>query len=185
MILRYPYRPYWLASVMIARVRASSSLRKIGVYRCVLRPCPSSRQACRSLNPYSCCARSTAQRRRSGLRSFPAPPRAEPASPGTVQLPTASTGCSLFPVPSAASLGRASARQIPSASGSRSVHRCLSPGPLAPLVLPFAISTSIFRSRFTICSGLYLFLGMTGPPQVNSLSLHLVPKTPVRSMQTK
>lgn len=37
------------------------------------------------------------------------------------------------------------------------------------------------RSRLTICSGLYLFLDMTGPPQVNSHLHHLVPKTPVSS----
>src|SRR5271170_2750579 len=50
------------------------------------------------------------------------------------------------------------------------------------VVLPFAISTSTCRSSVTICSGLYLLIGMTGlPPQVNSLSLHLVLKTPVRS----
>lgn len=30
-------------------------------------------------------------------------------------------------------------------------------------VFPFAISTSLFRNRFTICSALYPFLGMTGP----------------------
>jgi len=32
------------------------------------------------------------------------------------------------------------------------------------VVFPFAISTSICRSKFTICSGLYLFMGMTGLP---------------------
>src|SRR5271169_2915894 len=32
------------------------------------------------------------------------------------------------------------------------------------VVFPFAISTSICRSKFTICSGLYLFIGMTGLP---------------------
>ena len=52
-IRRYPYRPYWLASVDDhPGSSASSSLRRIGAYRCVPRPCPSSRQACRSLNPY-------------------------------------------------------------------------------------------------------------------------------------
>src|ERR1700732_1472845 len=49
------------------------------------------------------------------------------------------------------------------------------------VVFPFAISTSICRSKFTICSGLYLFIGMTGLLQVNSLSFHLVQKSPVRS----
>src|SRR5277367_1316177 len=50
------------------------------------------------------------------------------------------------------------------------------------VVLPFAISTSICRSSVTICSGLYLLIDMTGlPPQVNSLSFHLVQKSPVRS----
>jgi len=32
------------------------------------------------------------------------------------------------------------------------------------VVFPFAISTSICRSKFTICSGLYHFTGMTGLP---------------------
>src|SRR5271155_2536532 len=51
------------------------------------------------------------------------------------------------------------------------------------VVLPFAISTSICRSSVTICSGLYLLIDMTGlPPQVNSLSFHLVQKSPVRSL---
>src|SRR5271170_4098700 len=51
------------------------------------------------------------------------------------------------------------------------------------VVLPFAISTSICRSSVTICSGLYLLIDMTGlPPQVNSLSFHLVQKSPVRSV---
>src|SRR5271163_3755006 len=53
------------------------------------------------------------------------------------------------------------------------------------VVLPFAISTSICRSSVTICSGLYLLIDMTGlPPQVNSLSFHLVQKSPVRSMRS-
>src|SRR5271156_1533910 len=52
------------------------------------------------------------------------------------------------------------------------------------VVLPFAISTSICRSSVTICSGLYLLIDMTGlPPQVNSLSFHLVQKSPVRSLR--
>src|SRR5208282_5610763 len=52
------------------------------------------------------------------------------------------------------------------------------------VVLPFAISTSICRSSVTICSGLYLLIDMTGlPPQVNSLSFHLVQKSPVRSSE--
>src|SRR5579864_6524441 len=50
------------------------------------------------------------------------------------------------------------------------------------VVFPFAISTSICRSKFTICSGLYRFIGMTGLLQVNSLSFHLVQKSPVRSV---
>jgi len=29
---------------------------------------------------------------------------------------------------------------------------------------PLAISTSIYRCKFTICSGFYLFIGMTGLP---------------------
>ena len=50
------------------------------------------------------------------------------------------------------------------------------------VVLPFAIATSICRSMFTICSGLYLFVEMIGPPpQVNPLSFSLVQKTPVTS----
>jgi len=76
------------------------------------RPCPSNRQARRSLYPYSCCARSAEQGRRSGLRSFPAPRCAEPASPGKVQLPAASTSCSPSPTPSSAAPGRASARHV-------------------------------------------------------------------------
>ena len=32
------------------------------------------------------------------------------------------------------------------------------------VVLPFAIATSICRSRCTICSGLYLFVEMIEPP---------------------
>src|ERR1700693_5922241 len=32
------------------------------------------------------------------------------------------------------------------------------------VVFPLAISTSICRSKFTICSGLYLFMGMSGLP---------------------
>ena len=36
---------------------------------------------------------------------------------------------------------------------------------------------------FTTCSGLYLFADMIGSPsQVNSLSFHLVQKTPVMSL---
>ena len=37
---------------MIARVNASSSLRKIGVYRCVSRPCPSRRPGKPTDNAY-------------------------------------------------------------------------------------------------------------------------------------
>src|SRR5579863_6662219 len=38
------------------------------------------------------------------------------------------------------------------------------------VVFPFAISTSICRSKFTICSCLYRFIGMTGlPPSEFSL----------------
>ena len=73
-----------------ARVKPSSSSTGFGSYRCVPRHCPSSRQPCRSDNP--CCSRacSTAQRRRSGLRSFPPPPPAILASPATTAPPTAS-----------------------------------------------------------------------------------------------
>ena len=49
------------------------------------------------------------------------------------------------------------------------------------VVFPFAISTSICRSSVTICSGLYLLIGITGfPPQMNSLTSPGT-KTPVRS----
>src|ERR1035438_7217384 len=56
---------------MIDRVSASSSLRWVVMYPCVPRHCPNSRHAPRSDN--RCCSRAccTAQRRRSGLRSFP------------------------------------------------------------------------------------------------------------------
>jgi hypothetical protein len=48
------------------------------------------------------------------------------------------------------------------------------------VIFPLAISTSICRSSVTICSALYLLIDMTDLPlRVNSLSLHLVPKTPV------
>src|SRR5438132_13047335 len=67
----------------MARVNASSSLRWMGAYRCVPRHCSSKRQACRSVIPYCSRARSTAQRRRSGLRSFPRPRPSTPASPAT------------------------------------------------------------------------------------------------------
>ena len=87
MIRRYPYRPYFVAKAMTARVSFSSSSRGFGSYRCVPLHCPSSRQPYRSDNP--CCSRacSTAQRRRSGLRSFPVPHPPAPASPATAPLP--------------------------------------------------------------------------------------------------
>lgn len=51
------------------------------------------------------------------------------------------------------------------------------------VVFPFAISTSICRNSLTACSGLYRTVDTTGlPPQVNSLSFHLVQKLPVRSV---
>ena len=105
---------------MTARVSFSSSSRGFGSYRCVPLHCPSSRQPYRSDNP--CCSRacSTAQRRRSGLRSFPVPHPPAPASPATTLPPAASTGRSLSPTPSVAWPDPASAPHIPSATGSRS-----------------------------------------------------------------
>jgi hypothetical protein len=44
-----------------------------------------------------------------GANKHPFATSAEPASPGKVQAPTGSTGCSPFPAPSAGSHGRASA----------------------------------------------------------------------------
>ncbi len=54
------------------------------------------------------------------------------------------------------------------------------------VVLPFAIATSICRSRCTICSGLHLFVEMIGPPpQVNPLSFSLGQKNRSRQAGAK
>ena len=89
----------------MACVSSSSSSRCTGSYRCVPLHCPSSQQACRSLIPYSCSARSTSQRRRSGLTSFPAPHPAVPASLSTAPPLALSVAHSPSPIPSAAWLG--------------------------------------------------------------------------------
>jgi hypothetical protein len=83
-----------VAKLTVARVSASSSLRWIGAYRWVPRHCSNKRQACRSFIPYCSRARSTAQRRRSGLRSFPSPRLLTPSSSATAQPATASAACS-------------------------------------------------------------------------------------------
>ena len=59
---------------------------------------------------------STAQRRRSGLRSFPLPHPSGFASPATAPLPAASSGRSLSPALSSVAPGPASARRTPCAS---------------------------------------------------------------------
>ena len=90
-----PYRPYCAARATTARVSSSSSNRSIGRYRCVplhaAKSGPSSRQARRSDRPYFPRAHSTAQRRRSGLRSFPGLRPVALASPATTRPPVAST----------------------------------------------------------------------------------------------
>src|SRR5260370_26715250 len=65
----------------------------------------------------------TAQRRRSGLRSFPSRCPSTPASPGSAPRPDASASHSPAPVPSAAAPDPPSTHQTPCANGNTSVRR--------------------------------------------------------------
>jgi hypothetical protein len=66
---------------------------------------------------------STAQRRRSGLRSFPRQCPSMPASPGSTPKPDASVSRSPAPVPSAVAPDPPSTRRTPCANGNRSTRR--------------------------------------------------------------
>src|SRR3982074_2213204 len=73
----------------------------------------------------------TAQRRRSGLRSFPRRCPSTPASPGSAPRPDASASHSPAPVPSAAAPDPPSTHQTPCANGSTSARRSQLPCRLA------------------------------------------------------
>ena len=150
-----PYRPNSEAKLTVVCVSSSSSGRSIGSYRCVPRHCPSSRQACRSNIPYCSRARPTAQRRRSGLRSFPPPRPSKLASPATARLPVASAagfpsatasvaGPGQYPASrTASSTARMSARKSPPAAATpRWVPLPRPASKLRPLALPKIASSS-------------------------------------------
>ena len=71
---------------------------------------PAAGRRARSDRPYCFRARPTAQRRRSGLRSFPGPHPARLASPATTPPPAASTAC--FPSPAPAAIRRHAAQYL-------------------------------------------------------------------------
>src|SRR5271170_5812658 len=79
----------------------------------------------------------TAQRRRSGLRSFPRRCPSTPAYPGSTLPPAASASRSPAPAPSAAVPGPPANRHTLYASGSRSAPR---------FPLPYTLVASSFRS---------------------------------------
>lgn len=70
-ILRYPYRPYWLASSTTRSTSAPSSSAIFGSCRCAERACPRTRHARLSLTGSLRHATSMAWRRRAGLTSSP------------------------------------------------------------------------------------------------------------------
>jgi hypothetical protein len=95
-------RPYCRANATMSAVSRSSSSRPRGILRCVERCWPSAAQARRSeidSTPRTC---SMQARRRAGLSSFPGPPPAGSACPGSGPTPLGEAGCSPSRDPSGA-----------------------------------------------------------------------------------
>ena len=129
-----------------------------GWWRWVVRCCPVTRQANRSLTPITAMRWCTAARRRAGLRSFPRRSPSTPPSPAPRRRAAASAWRSPAPGPSASWRRRPSTRRTGSATGSRSAPTTPSSRQTSATSLPSPSSRSAWVSLRTTCSGVCRFL---------------------------
>src|SRR5882757_7440459 len=115
----------------------------------------------------------TAQRRRSGLRSFPRRCPSTPASPGSAPRPDASASHSPAPVPSAAAPDPPSTHQTPCANGNTSARRSQ---------LPCRLAVTSSRSQHSLQP--VAADSRSAPPYASCLAPYSTPLVPVCLIST-
>src|SRR5258707_14448465 len=115
----------------------------------------------------------TAQRRRSGLRSFPRRCPSTPASPGSAPRPAASPSPYPAPVPSAAAPDPPSTHQTPCANGNTSAPRSQ---------LPCRLAVTSSRSQHSLQP--VAADSRSAPPYASCLAPYSTPLVPVCLIST-